>query len=60
VDFLHQFCRPVVSKEDKAAWAAAPAAVLRGARVCGGIFRESRHSAGPARKCAGFDSPRGF
>jgi dienelactone hydrolase len=40
VDFVHQFLPPVVSKEDKAAFASASAALLRGApRVAGGIFR---------------------
>jgi hypothetical protein len=60
VDFLHQFCRPVVPKEDKA-----PPYTRSGCRLlavtlfAGGIFRAAgiRFS---ERKCAGFDSPRGL
>jgi hypothetical protein len=60
VDFVHQFCQPVVSKEDKTlAWVALGLLFCVARGVCGRVFPHSGHSI-RRQKCTGFDSPRGF
>jgi hypothetical protein len=60
VDFLHQFCRPAVSKEDKTLpWVALRLLFCAVPGVCGRHFPHSGHSI-RQQKCTGFDSPRGF
>jgi hypothetical protein len=60
VDFLHQFCRSAVSKEDKTLLGRRSGYRFAGRQgFAEGIF----HKAGipsAGKKCAGFDSPRGF
>jgi hypothetical protein len=60
VDFLHQFCRPVVSKEDKTLPCMALGLLFCAVpEVAGGYFPQGGHSSS-RQKYAGFDSPRGF
>jgi hypothetical protein len=45
VDFLHQFCRAAVPKEDKAPPRKASGRRLRAAMVLAAVFPHNRHSA---------------